>query len=109
MAQRQAALTEASEPSSGQIAWARHLIDVLNDGGIWHVPSTDQAYQIDKTAKTLTLVAGDANDALSWHQNNVILFGKIGYTVLDTAEPPDQVAFAEALELVDYLLDNERP
>lgn len=77
---------------------------MITDGGYWKVPATGQIYKLDKGAKTLTLVrAVNSALALQWHAKNKVMFGSIGYQVLDDpASSPDEKSFAEAL--VDRLL-----
>jgi hypothetical protein len=42
--------------------WCQQVVDMLKDGGVWAIPRSGVVFRIDKTARTLTLVSGDADD-----------------------------------------------
>lgn len=67
-------------PTPAVIAWARHLVQSLKDGGVWAVPMNLSVYRIDKKAKVLALVSGIKDDVFD---KNVVVFGQIGYQVKD--------------------------
>ena len=67
-------------PSQSDINWALNLINMVADGATWGVPGNLSIYTLDKTTKELRLVQGELDD---WFYNNIILFGKIGYKVID--------------------------
>lgn len=92
-------LNEAFTPNEAQVAWARRMLQSLNDGAAWIVPATGQIYQVSHADKTIILVEGDPNDPQGWHEMNKVLFATVGYRVLDGPENPDEMAFAEAMSV----------
>jgi len=73
----------AWQPSPDQLAWFTALLNRMQDGQQWAMPSTGQVYQLDKTNRTLALVAGSPNDPFGWHKKNKVVLGRLGYGLLD--------------------------
>jgi hypothetical protein len=67
-------------PTPDHIAWAENMIRMVKDGATWGVPENQTIYIIDKTKKQLRLVEGEIDD---WFYQNIILFSRIGYEVVD--------------------------
>jgi len=67
-------------PSNYDIAWAKEMVRVLKDGGLWKLPESDNVYKIDQKKKTFDLVQGEPDETFS---KNFLCFGKIGYLVRD--------------------------
>ena len=91
------------QPDPRMIYWFRRHLASLNDGAIWGVPGTGQIYQVDHQAHTLTLIHGEPNDEMHWHDKNKKTLALLGYQVLDRPAPPerpDEMAFAEAVSRI---------
>ena len=71
-------------PTPSHIEWAQNLINMAANGATWGVPANQTIYIIDKANKQIRLVEGELDD---WFDKNVILFGKIGYEVIDDRGP----------------------
>lgn len=88
------------QPHPAMIEWFARMLHFMKDKSVWAAPGSGQVYEIDKQAKTLTLIQGDPNDPQHWHDKNKKTLAQLGYRVLDRPEPPpdpNQMAFAEAV------------
>jgi hypothetical protein len=99
---RRLVLLEAEDITPQMLAWARGLVASLRDGGVWGVPATGQAYQLNHGNKTMTLIHGPVHDSMGWHKKSKEVFRRIGWRVLDGPENPDEMTVTEAI--VDYVL-----
>jgi hypothetical protein len=88
---------QAWEPPPQLMAWFKNLLRMLNPVAEWAVPATGQVYKIDQKARTVTLVVGEPNDPDHWHDKTKAVFQKLGYTVHDSPDNPDEMAFSESL------------
>jgi len=73
------------QPRPEDIVFVTAIVDMLKDGGIWGVPCTGMAYQIDKAKKTMTLIGrmDEVEGQMNMHEMNREVFREIGYTVID--------------------------
>jgi hypothetical protein len=64
------------------VGWARSIVRLIKDGGMWAVPMNSSAYRFDHKAKRLTLVLGPKDDLFD---RTCAVFELLGYEV--TADP----------------------
>jgi len=74
-------IKEEWEPEAKDIAWAKNLVGMMNDGGVWGAPDSGQVFQFHHDLKEIHLIKGDPNHI--WFEQSKICFKKVGYTVLD--------------------------
>lgn len=67
------------QPSPDDIAWARMMIRITKNGGMWG--SSIGIYKMDHTNKKLILTNKSPIFSQEQHDMNVTCFGKIGYKV----------------------------
>lgn len=65
-----------------QIAWAKQMVQQINDKGTWAIPANGCVYQFFREPKEIVLIDGDPTQD-DWHERNVELFAEIGWTVKD--------------------------
>ena len=70
-------------PRPSDIQFARTMIQTMTEGGIWGIPRTGQVYRFDHSRKTLALISGEVDDL---HECQIIVFGRIGWTVTDETQ-----------------------
>lgn len=97
------------EPNPQMVEWFQRLLSVLEPVARWGVPDTGQIYLIDQPNMTVTLIDGDPNDELDYHEKNKKVFQNLGFTVYDSPQPPpESEEFTVTEAIVDYLI-NESP
>ena len=67
------------KPQPSDLVWLTDLLETLKDGGIWAVPRSASAFEINKQKKTLTLLVGDINAPTN--QRTAIVADAIGWVV----------------------------
>ena len=77
----------AYQPKSIDIDFAKSVIKIVKDGGIWVVPASGLAYELNKQKKTLTLTNRANGSNYTVHLCNIEVFRAVGYTVLDRTTP----------------------
>lgn len=66
------------EPTQYELDWTLKLIDSLKQKGKWAWPGAGWVFEVDKEAKTFTLVYGNPPVGPNWEVLKAVL-GKIGY------------------------------
>jgi len=84
------------EPSPEILAWFHNFLRRTRPG-VWVSPGSGQIYNLNPQTKTATLISGSPNDPKHWHDKNKVTMRRLGWTVLDGPEDPDQMSFAEHL------------
>ena len=70
------------EPRESDIQWAQDLIAMLKDKAVWAAPIMG-FFNVDKTAKTLTMTMKTPAHDAEMYERTVICFKAIGYEVID--------------------------
>lgn len=70
------------KPSQTDIDWVSNLVRILTDNAVWSIPGNGNVYRLSKSRKRLILIHGTPDDET--HERNKIVFGSIGYAVLDS-------------------------
>lgn len=52
------------KPTPADIEWQKRMIAILNNGGVWAVPRCGTIYQVDHDKKTMTITAGEGEEAI---------------------------------------------
>lgn len=86
------------QPQPHMLVWFQRFLSMQREGSMWG-SSHGHVYKISPANKTLTLVAGNPNDPVSWHKKNIVTLGKLGWKVLpDVLGQDGQASFAESEE-----------
>ena len=81
------------KPSASDLAWARRLVSLLKEGGVWKIPDTGQRFQFFHTKKEIVFLGGEMKMKLvgsgrprldRWlFDRTVLCFNAIGYKVVE--------------------------
>lgn len=71
---------DGEQPPEHVLEWCRNLVRVLSDGGVWGIPRSQIVFRVDKQARKLILIVGDADDDDFIATKKV--FKHIGWTVV---------------------------
>lgn len=50
------------KPPEHVLNWCRNLVAMLADGGVWGVPRSQIVFRVNKPARKLVLIVGEANN-----------------------------------------------
>ena len=86
-------------PTKIDIEWAKQVVANIYDGKIIGFPSSDLFYRVNHKDKTMSLISGNAADEI--HLRTIVVFGKIGDSVITKIEPKNRVI----REMLDAISD----
>ena len=92
-------MTNTNFKPADYVGWARNMIGLVRDGGVWALPVNRTAYRFDHVHQTLTLVAGPIDEHFD---RTRAVFGLLGYATEAAPEETrttfDAVTHAASLE-----------
>ena len=95
---------EEDEPLNDFILrWYKRLLQSKPNDSYWRTGSSGHLYHVDHYNHVVTLVHGERNDPLGWHQKSKRYLAALGYTMHD--EPPLEREMSFAESLVNDLLE----
>jgi hypothetical protein len=79
-------MMEQYQPTEGDIKLAASLVSIMNDGGQWAIPETQQIYRFDHSKKVMELQNPDTLTdpaAMELHFRQAAVFSEVGYSVTE--------------------------